>query len=89
MVSTRHEVFLMVALHNSFSKASHALYISQPAISRHIKSLEEYYRTKLFHRGGSHISLTPAGEILLERLTQVKAIQEQAENDIAGVRTKN
>jgi DNA-binding transcriptional LysR family regulator len=89
MVSTRHDVFLMVALHNSFSKASHALYISQPAISRHIKTLEEYYHTRLFNRTGAHISLTAAGEILLERLTQVKAIQEQTENDIAGISARS
>ena len=85
MVSTRHDVFLQVAHHNSFSRASHVLFISQPAISRHIKTLEEYYHTKLFIRSGSHISLTPAGEILLARLTEVKAIQEQTENEIAGI----
>ena len=87
MVSTRHDVFLMVALQKSFSKASHVLYISQPAISRHIKTLEEYYHTKLFNRSGAHISLTAAGQLLLERLTQVKAIQQQTEHEIAVIST--
>ena len=85
MISTRHEVFLTVAQQNSFSKASQALYISQPAISKHIKSLEEFYRTKLFDRKGIQISLTPAGRVLLEKLLEVKRIQEQAAFEISTI----
>jgi DNA-binding transcriptional LysR family regulator len=85
MISTRHDVFLTVAQHKSFSKASQALYISQPAISKHIKSLEEYYKTKLFDRRGIQIELTAAGKLLLERLLEVKRIQEQAEFEISTI----
>jgi DNA-binding transcriptional LysR family regulator len=85
MVSTRHDVFLTVAQHKSFSKASQVLYISQPAISKHIKSLEEYYKTKLFDRKGIHIELTAAGKLLFEKLTEVKRIQEQAEFEISTI----
>jgi DNA-binding transcriptional LysR family regulator len=85
MISTRHEVFLTVAQQNSFSKASQSLYISQPAISKHIKSLEEFYRTKLFDRKGIQISLTPAGKVLLEKLLEVKRIQEQAAFEISTI----
>lgn len=85
MISTRHEVFLTVAQQNSFSKASQSLYISQPAISKHIKSLEEFYRTKLFDRKGIQISLTPAGRVLLEKLLEVKRIQEQAAFEISTI----
>jgi len=86
MVSTRHDVFLTVAQHKSFSKASQVLYISQPAISKHIKSLEEYYKTKLFDRKGIHIDLTPAGKLLFEKLTEVKRIQEQTEFEISTIK---
>ncbi|NDH10081.1 MAG: LysR family transcriptional regulator, partial [Gammaproteobacteria bacterium] len=48
MLSTRHEVFYQVALNLSFSKASQVLFISQPAISKHIKVLEAYYKIPLF-----------------------------------------
>lgn len=85
MISTRHDVFLAVAEQKSFSKASQVIYISQPAISKHIKSLEEYYKTKLFDRKGSMIELTPAGKLLLEKLTEVKRIQEQTEFEISGI----
>ncbi len=85
MISTRHDVFLTVAQQKSFSKASQVLYISQPAISKHIKSLEEYYKTKLFDRKGIHIELTPAGKLLFEKLIEVKRIQEQTEFEISGI----
>ncbi len=82
MLSAQHEVFLEVAKQKSFSKAAEEMYISQPAISKHIKQLEFQYKTKLFDRRGMYIELTPAGELLFERLTEVKRIQEQTLFDI-------
>jgi DNA-binding transcriptional LysR family regulator len=58
----RDSVFLSVAEHLSFSKASEALHISQPAVSRHIKELEQHYDASLFERKGNRICLTGAGE---------------------------
>ena len=58
----RDSVFLSVAEHLSFSKASEALHISQPAVSRHIKELEQRYDASLFERKGNRIYLTGAGE---------------------------
>ena len=86
MISTRHEVFLTVAQQKSFSKASQVLYISQPAISKHIKTLEEYYHTKLFDRKGIQIELTPAGKLLFEKLLEVKQIQETTEFEISTIK---
>ena len=83
MLSTRHEVFFQVAQEKSFSKAALVLFISQPAISKHIKALEQEYKTKLFERKGLHIELTPAGSLLFEKLVEVKNIQEQTTHDIS------
>ncbi len=58
----RDNVFLSVAEHLSFSKAAEALLISQPAVSRHIKELEQRYDASLFERKGNRIYLTGAGE---------------------------
>ncbi len=85
MISTRHEVFLAVAQQQSFSKASEVLYISQPAISNHIKALESFYKTKLFNRKGIHIELTSSGKLLYEKLQIVKKIQDQTEFEIASL----
>lgn len=86
MISTRHEVFLIVAQQKSFSKASQVLYISQPAISNHIKSLEDYYKIKLFDRKGALIELTTAGKLLFERLNEVKQIQDLTEFEISRLK---
>lgn len=61
----RLKVFYSVASNLSFTKASKELYISQPAISKHIHELEVQYKTPLFERSGSHIELTHAGKLLL------------------------
>lgn len=67
----------------SFTKASQSLYISQPAISKHIRQLEEDYKTSLFERKGNTIALTHAGEILMESLLKAKTIEKQLEFDIS------
>lgn len=58
----RLKVFHSVATNLSFTKASKELFISQPAISKHIHELEVQYKTPLFDRVGSHIGLTHAGD---------------------------
>lgn len=85
MLSVRHLVFLEVAREKSFSKASANLYISQPAVSKHIRALEEYYNVKLFERKGIHIALTVAGNLLMTRLLQVKTIQEDTAFEISAL----
>jgi DNA-binding transcriptional LysR family regulator len=67
----RLKVFYTVANRLSFTKAATELFITQPAISRHIKELEEQYKIKLFDRNGSKISLTAAGEVLLEHTKNI------------------
>ncbi|MDN5201309.1 LysR substrate-binding domain-containing protein [Fulvivirgaceae bacterium BMA10] len=83
MLSFRHEVFFEVAKQLSFSKASETLFISQPAISKHIKSLEEAYSATLFERKGNTISLTDSGKILYNHLLKTKEIQKQLEFEIS------
>ncbi|RYG53261.1 MAG: LysR family transcriptional regulator [Chitinophagaceae bacterium] len=85
MLSTHHLVFLEVARQRSFSRASQVLFISQPAISKHIKLLESYYKCRLFERKGIQIQITPAGKLLMDRVMQVKNIQEETEFQITAI----
>jgi DNA-binding transcriptional LysR family regulator len=78
MVDFRLKVFQSVALNLSFTKASSELFITQPAISKHIKELESEYEVKLFNRIGNKISLTPAGNILLAYTDRIVSLH----NDI-------
>lgn len=73
----RLKVFHSVATNLSFTKASKELFISQPAISKHIHELEVQYKTPLFDRVGSRIGLTHAGELLLSHTKQLLAAYRQ------------
>lgn len=59
--------FRTVAELGNFSRASATLHISQPALSRHVQSLEDHLGTPLFTRHSRGIRLTEAGRHLLER----------------------
>lgn len=73
----RLKVFHSVACNLSFTKASRELFISQPAISKHIHELEVKYKTPLFERIGSRIQLTRAGELLLAHTHQILSAYRQ------------
>ena len=89
MFSTKYIVFMEVAVHKSFSKAVHTLFISQPAISKHIQSLELHYKTKLFERNHNSIELTTAGKLLYEQLLQIKVLQDRIEFDLSSLSGRN
>ncbi|MBD2249982.1 LysR substrate-binding domain-containing protein [Nostoc parmelioides] len=57
-------IFLAVAEMLHFTRAAEALYITQPAVSAAIQSLETEYGVRLFHRIGRHIEITDAGKLL-------------------------
>lgn len=84
MINFGHTVFFEVATHLSFSKAAEVLYISQPAITKHIQTLEKQYKVSLFERKGNSVSLTAEGKILLEYVVQGLELKRQLEFDITG-----
>ena len=77
MLCHKHEIFFEVAKCLSFTKASQTLFISQSAISKHIKTLEEQYKTGLFERLGNSIILTPAGTLLYDKLKEARQLQNE------------
>ncbi|MCX4370768.1 MAG: LysR family transcriptional regulator [Dysosmobacter sp.] len=62
--------FIKVAECGSFTKASEELYISQQAVSLHIKHLENTYKTILFERRPC-LKLTQSGKLLLDAATEI------------------
>jgi DNA-binding transcriptional LysR family regulator len=83
MLSIAHQVFLEVAANLSFSKAAQVLFITQPAVSKHIKLLEDQYKVPLFERKGASILLTEAGNMLNKHLLKASEIQRQIAFDIS------
>lgn len=94
MSDFRLKVFQCVAKYKNFTTASKELNISQPAVSKHIKELEEYYGIALFERGSNKIELTYAGEILLEYSNEILSkydtllytMHRLSNNDIGSIR---
>jgi DNA-binding transcriptional LysR family regulator len=60
-----YKVFLTVAKSKNISHAAEELFVSQPAVSKSIKSLEISLNVTLFSRSSKGVTLTPEGEILL------------------------
>lgn len=76
--------FVEVAHKKSFTKASKSLHISQPSISKGIKSLEEQWNTLLFDRNGKTVELTEMGLYLLPKAESIvkdfTSLNEQMES---------
>lgn len=64
MTLDRLQIFLAVAEHLHFTRAAESLYLTQPAVSAAIQSLEDNYGIRLFHRIGRRVELTEAGRLL-------------------------
>ncbi|HYI86096.1 MAG TPA: LysR family transcriptional regulator, partial [Burkholderiales bacterium] len=71
------QVFHAVAKHLSFTKAAETLFMTQPAVTFHIKQLEEHLSTRLFDRAQGKIALTPAGQIALEYAERILALSAE------------
>jgi len=81
----RLKVFFTVANRLSFTKAAKELFITQPAISKHIQELEEQYKIKFFERNGSKISLTNAGELLLKHTKNIFEVYREIDFDMSAL----
>lgn len=68
--------FLAVGEAGSITAAAKALRLTQPALSRQIKALEEALDTALLERGAHSITLTPAGEVLLVEARKLVRLSE-------------
>ncbi|MBW4492128.1 MAG: LysR family transcriptional regulator [Oscillatoria princeps RMCB-10] len=81
-------IFLAVAEHLHFTRAAEALYITQPAVSAAVQSLEEGYGVKLFHRIGRHIEITEAGKLLeveAQKILDQVALTERGLRELNGL----
>lgn len=84
MNSRQIECVLEVAKTMNFNRAAENLYISQPTLSHHVKTLEEELRFKIFERAGKSISLTEVGKRFCLGLTEInhdmQRLIEQCQN---------
>jgi LysR family hydrogen peroxide-inducible transcriptional activator len=91
MTLTELKYIVAVARERHFGRAAEACFVSQPTLSVAIKKLEDELGVRLFERGSSEVTLTPAGERIvaqaqrvLDEAAQVKEIAKQGKDPLNG-----
>lgn len=72
----------------SFSKAAEILCVTQSAVSRRIKLLEEHYEQLLLDRSGMSLRPTAAGQLLLDRARQILKVEQDFLHDLEVLASK-
>lgn len=80
--------FESASRHLSFSRAAEELFVTQSAISRHIKNLEDSFQKKLFLRRGRSVVLSPEGQKFYEKLAVGFGLIDEATKAFAEERDR-
>lgn len=77
--------FVEVAKHGSFTRAAESLYLTQPTISKMIKSLEEELEVTLIRRSTKKVELTDAGKVALVQAQKIVESMKSLEDELNDV----
>lgn len=92
MIDTKVETFLDVCKTMNYTKTAQNLNMTQPAVSQHIRSLENFYKVKIFQYKNKKLELTRQGRYLKKYLEtifhDVKYLQESVQNIKKRTRVK-
>lgn len=80
------ETFITVCEVKNFTKAGEMLGLTQPAVSQHIKKLEEELDTQIFLRKKGEITLSQEGEIALLYAKRMRALQDKMRDKIKSAK---
>lgn len=83
MLDFRLYTFLTLSETLNYTKAANILCITQPAVSQHIKYLENKYKVKLFVHAGKSLSLTKQGKLLAASIKTMSADEKRLEELIS------
>ena len=82
-------IFLSVSKHLNVTQASQELHITQPAVSRQLKMLEDECNTKLYRVGSRGIQLTGHGRLLVSGAHQIMSQVERVKSTLRGGKTSS
>jgi len=71
------ETFIKITELKSFSKAAEELFLTQPTVSKQIIDLENYFKIKLIDRTKRNVTLTRAGELLLNYAKDLVSLKKE------------
>lgn len=91
MIRSLH-IFCSLVETQSFTEAAQLHYLTQPAVSQHLKALEEKLGQRLVERGRGYLRLTQAGQLayeagkeILDRFERLKAALQEDPKEIHGI----
>jgi DNA-binding transcriptional LysR family regulator len=87
--TVRLRVFAAIAAYGSVTKAAESLHYSQPSVSHHLARLEAETGVRLVRRDGRGIKLTPEGEILAQRATEIVGRLDAASEELSTLAGRN
>lgn len=82
MIDFKLLTFITVAKTKNYTKAADILNITQPGVSQHIKSLEDYYDVKLFYKKGKQMELTSEGKLLFDHAIEVNRMSKMIKHEL-------
>ena len=88
MIDYRLLTFIDVCTTRNLTKTAKNLCLTQPAVTQHIKYLEETYNTKLLVYEGKKMHLTEAAQVLLQYALNTQALLKSTEAEIYELKTK-
>jgi DNA-binding transcriptional LysR family regulator len=78
----------VLAQEMNMRKAAERLFVSQPALSQRLQSIEKEWETKLFVRSQKGLTLTPAGELVIQFANEVIAREEKVKESIGALNSE-
>ena len=88
MIDNKYLSLIKVAELGSFTKAADALALSQPAVTQHIKQLEEQYDITLFLRSRGNMQLTKEGEVVRKYALRMAALEHNLEQELRNEKSR-
>lgn len=86
MLDFRVETFLTVCKYMNYTKAAEELALTQPAVSQHVRYLENHYNCRLFDYQNKRLSLTKQGEYLKQAFERLALEEMRLSNTIPDIR---
>lgn len=79
------ETFVITVEKGTLSAAAEELHLTQPAVSKQLKALEEFFGVRLLDRSGREVKLTEGGRIFYRRAREILRLLEQLRRELAEV----
>lgn len=82
------QLLAVLASEMNMRKAAERLFVSQPALSQRLQTIEKEWGTKIFLRSQKGLTLTPAGELVIDFVKEVLKKEERVKEAIQGLESE-